>query len=264
MQRTQVGQIEIAALIDGGFTFPVERVYSEAGTAMEPFRHYLDSDGQLTMACTCFLLRGGGRTVLIDTGLGPESEGQLLTELQSVGVSPDEVDTVCFTHLHGDHTGWNIDRGSGRPVFARARYLVPQGDWDHYRAQAEARSFTRDVAPLESLGCLELVAGDHAVTPAITAVSTPGHTPGHLSFAVVSGAERGFILGDVVLSAIDTEEPTFTNTFDTDHPLAERTRLAMLDRLEASGELVGAAHLPAPGLGHFVRADGRRTWRALT
>lgn len=264
MKRTQVGEIEITALVDGGFTFPVERVYAEAGAAIEPFRHYLDDAGQVTMSCTCFLLRGGGRTVLVDTGLGPESEGKLLAELSAAGVTPDEVDTVCFTHLHGDHTGWNLDRAGGQPIFPRARYLVPRGDWDHYRAQAQARSFTRDVAPLEALGCLELVDGDHALTPSITSVATPGHTPGHLSFAVASGGERGFILGDVVLSPIDTEEPSFTNTFDHDHEVAHRTRSAMLDRLEASGEVVGAAHLPAPGLGHFVRANGRRTWSALS
>lgn len=212
MQRTQVGQVEIVSLVDGGFTFPPEGVYAEAGTALGEFRHYLEGDGKLSMACTCFLLRADGRTVLVDTGLGPESEGQLLSELHAAGVSPDEIDVVCFTHLHGDHTGWNIDRGSGQPVFAGARYLVPRGDWDHYRAQAEARSFTRDVAPLESLGCMDLVAGDYAVTPSITTVETPGHTPGHLSFAVVSGGERGFILGDVVLSPIDTEAPHFSNT----------------------------------------------------
>lgn len=44
------------------------------------------------------LLRGGGVTLLIDTGLGT------LQKLARLGVSPAEPDAVAYTHLHLDHT----------------------------------------------------------------------------------------------------------------------------------------------------------------
>ncbi|MBM3139148.1 MAG: MBL fold metallo-hydrolase [Chloroflexi bacterium] len=262
MERARVGSVELVSLLDINFNFPVDRVYPQAGPAIDRYRQHLNADGQVPMGCLCFLLRADGRTVLVDTGMGPESSGQLIAELRAAGVAPDAVDVVVYTHLHGDHTGWSIDRGSGKPLFSKARYLVPQGDWDHYRAQAQARSFERDIAPLEAAGCMEVVGGDHVIGPSVRTVATPGHTPGHLSVAVESGGERGFILGDVVLSAIDTAEPEWQNTFDGDHEVARRTRLATLDRLERDGALVGAAHMLPPGLGRFVRVDGRRTWRA--
>ncbi len=53
------------------------------------------------------------------------------------------------------------------------------------------------------------------------------------------------------------------NTFDWDSAIAEKTRLATLERLTTSNALVGASHLPAPGLGHFVATEGKRYWRAL-
>jgi glyoxylase-like metal-dependent hydrolase (beta-lactamase superfamily II) len=249
-------------MVDSTFTMPPESVYEHAGSGIEPYRQYLGGDGQLTMGCNCFLIVADGRTLLVDTGLGPESNGELMSELRTAGVAPDQIDAVLFTHLHGDHTGWNIDRATGNATFARARYLVPRGDWDHYRAQDEAHSFTRDLAPLEALGCLELVDGAHAVSASLATVSTPGHTPGHLSLAIESGGERAFILGDVVLSLIDADQPEWPNSFDTDHDVARTTRLTTIERLERSGELVGAAHMPVPGLGRFVRVEGRRTWRA--
>ena len=264
MKRTTVGNVEIVALVDNITPYPAGAVYPSAGDALKAYGHYLDSEGRVALNFGCFILREGGRTVLVDTGWGPENKGKLLTELSHAGVSAESVDAVVFTHLHGDHTGWNIDRASGKPIFSRARYLVPRADWDHYGAQdPQPASFTRDIAPLEGIGCLDLIEGMHVISPALTAMPTPGHTPGHTSVAVSSNDEFGFILGDVVISPIDTEEPGFQNGFDWHHGVARTTRLAVLDHLIERGATVGASHLPAPGLGRFVRDGGRRKWQAL-
>lgn len=264
MKRTAVGNVEIVALVDNTAPYPAVAVYPTAGEALESYRHYLDSESRVTLNFGCFLLRDGIRTILVDAGWGPDNNGRLLAELNDAGVATDAIDAVLFTHLHGDHTGWNIDRASGQPAFSRARYLVPRGDWDHYSAQEPPpASFTRDVRPLEGLGCLDLIDGMHTLSPSLTAVPTPGHTPGHTSVAISSNGEYGFVLGDLVLSPVDTEEPGFQNGFDWHHGVARTTRLAVLDRLIEQGATVGASHLPAPGLGHFVRTAGGRRWQPL-
>jgi len=263
MQRARIGDVEVLSMLDFTFNMKPENVYPGAVDQMDAYRHYLGPRGEILMPCNSFLLRADGRTVLVDTGMGPESDGQLMTELSEAGVRPDEVDQVIFTHLHGDHTGWNLDRQTGQPLFPRARYLVPRGDWDHYRSQEPAaRSFARDVAPLEALGCMDLVEGDHTLSPSLVTMHTPGHTPGHLSILVDSGGERGCILGDVVLTPMDVEQPEWANTFDSDDAIALATRRSALDRFEAEQALIGAAHLPAPGFGRFVRVEGRHAWRA--
>src|SRR5690606_30732579 len=138
--------------------FDPQRVWPDAGAGIEAYRTQLEPDGQLGMDCLCFLLRAEGQTVLVDTGLGPESNGQLMDELRAAGIAPEEVDQVVFTHLHGDHTGWNLDRQSGQPLFPRATYLVPKGDWDDQTTKAQpSASFTRDVAPLRLLDRMELI-----------------------------------------------------------------------------------------------------------
>ncbi len=264
MQKAQVGSVTVVALVDNVQAYPASAVYPKAGDALQEFARYLDASGAVALNFAAFLVADGDRRILVDTGWGPEYQGKLLEELSAAGVRPDEIDTVVFTHLHGDHTGWNIDRATGRPLFARARYLVPRADWDHYAGQQPPPdSFVRDVRPLEAAGCLELIEGERRLTDAVTTVPTPGHTPGHTSVAIVSGGEHGFILGDVVLSPIDAEQPELENSFDWNHEMARETRLRVMDRLEAERALVGASHLPPPGLGRFVRAEGRRIWQAL-
>jgi glyoxylase-like metal-dependent hydrolase (beta-lactamase superfamily II) len=264
MEKTRVGSVEVIALVDMEAAYPATAVYPKAGDALGAYRDRLDGEGRVKLNFGCFLLLADGRSVLVDAGWGPENGGRLPAEIAAAGLAPDDIDSVVFTHLHSDHTGWNLERTSGRPLFPKARYLVPRKDWEHYAGTASpVASFERDVRPLQALGCLDLIDGERILTPSLTAVATPGHTPGHTSVVIDSGGERGFILGDVVLSSIDAEQPEWENSFDWDATIARATRLAVLERLEREGALVGASHLPAPGLGRFLRAEGRRSWRAL-
>lgn len=264
MQHVTVGGVQVFALIDDVQAYPATDVYHQAGDALDAYRHYLEPDGGISLNFGCFLLRDADATVLVDTGLGADANGKLLQELDAAGVDPASVDRVVFTHLHGDHTGWNIDPATGKPRFSAARYLVPGADWAYYSKQEEPpASFTRDVVPLQQSGVMELFDGEQTVTPSITAIPTPGHTPGHTSLVVSSQGERGFILGDVVLTPVDAEELTWVNTFDWDSETARATRLRIVDRLVNDGSLVGASHMPAPGLGRFVRTEGRTAWQGF-
>ena len=272
MQKSAVGSIEVTALIDLVQSYPATTVYPELKDTAR-FAAYLDPDGAVALTFASFLLRDAETLLLVDTGWGPEHDGTLLMELAEAGVKPQQVTHVLFTHLHGDHTGWNIDRRSGHPMFPNARHLVPQADWEHYgkeaaRDRASANrpwlsSFERDVQPLQARGLMDLVSGDHIISSGLTAVPTPGHTPGHMSVAITSNGEHGFILGDVVLTPIDAEEPGLESTFDWDKPLAVRTRTATIERLIADRALVGASHLPPQGLGSFVRAATGQRWQPL-
>lgn len=264
MQKTNVGNVEVIALVDCIEAYPAPAVYPRAGEKLDGYKHYLDAEGRLALNFGCFLVRDGAQTILVDTGWGASHNGQLPSELESAGVGPDEIDTVIFTHLHGDHTGWNMDPATGKPRFTKARYLVPGADWAHYsKQQPVPDSFESDVRPLLQAGVMELFDGERTLGPSTTAVPTPGHTPGHTSLAIVSGSERGYILGDVVLTPIDAEQPDLANSFDWDEELARATRLRTVEQLVSDGSLVGASHLPAPGLGRFVRVDGRTRWQAV-
>jgi glyoxylase-like metal-dependent hydrolase (beta-lactamase superfamily II) len=264
MERTRVGDVEIVALLDLTGGPPAEQIYASAGAGLDRYREHIDAEGRFAINFSAFLLRADGRTVLVDTGGGPERDSALMRELGAAGVAPGDVDVVVFTHLHWDHTGWNIDRDTGRPTFPRARYLVPKIDWDLLsgRDPRPPRTFSRDVAPLEALGALELIDGERAVTPSITTFPAPGHTLGHTALVVSSQGERAYVLGDAFISAIDIAEPTWATTWDDDHEATVRTRRALVERIDGTGDVLAISH-PVPSLGRFVTVDGRRRWRGL-
>lgn len=264
MRHVNVGDIEVVSLLDGTEAYSAAAVYVDAGDALAQYADLLDTQGRVTLPFSSFLLRGDGLTVLVDTGNGPEAQGRLLDELRQAGTGVGDIDVVVFTHLHGDHTGWNIDRASGAAQFPNARYLVPRGDWDHYRAaDPPSRSFTRDVAVLEGLGVLELIDDGHVISPSLATLLTPGHTPGHMTIVVSSGDSEALVLGDAFLTGLDVAEPDWVTTWDWSAPEVRRTRRLLLDRLEATDALIAASHLPAPGLGRFAVAGGRRIFQPL-
>ncbi|MGH2513850.1 MAG: MBL fold metallo-hydrolase, partial [Candidatus Limnocylindrales bacterium] len=187
----KVGQAEVVAISDKAHEGDPAWTYPDVpAAAWLPYADMLTADGMIALNFGCYLVRCDGRSIVVDTGWGPEARppghdagpGRLLDELAAVGASPGDIDTVVFTHLHADHVGWNLirDDDSVRPRFANARYLVPEADWRHYNSLTEMHPNIRDQAlPLGDLGVLDLVAGDQAIAPSLRTVATPGHTPGH-------------------------------------------------------------------------------------
>lgn len=275
MTSVNVGNVEIVQFLDLSFAFPYSAAFPDiAEEQWAPYRElYPRSTKDETWATNaqCFAIRSTGRTILIDTGFGPGphemlggTTGNLIADMRSKGVEPESVETVIFTHLHFDHVGWSI--ADGKPVFEQARYLVPQADWEFFRSEAQASQnphVGEQIAPLEGLGVLELVSGEKEVTPELTLVPTPGHTPGHQSVAISSAGELAFILGDVANHPAQVEETEWCAGFDGDPDTARVTRKQIMERLEGDGSLVAAGHFPEPGLGRIVRAEGKRIFRAL-
>ncbi len=259
LARITVGDVEIVALSDGEGARPASWMFpNNAVSALDTYRDLLTADGDVVLNFGCYLLRADGQTVLVDAGNGPERGGPLLEQLAEAGVGPDAIDLVLFTHLHGDHTGWNIDRETGRARFSRARYLVPRIDFDHYTAAGSA-SVARDIAPLANLGALDLIEGERVLTPSLTTLPTPGHTPGHTGLVVTSQGARALVIGDAFVSRVSLAEPDWPVAADWNAEVAARTRHALLGRAARDEALVALSHFPAPGLGRF---DGAH-WAAI-
>jgi glyoxylase-like metal-dependent hydrolase (beta-lactamase superfamily II) len=80
-------------------------------------------DTMVHAAMQTWVLRSGGRTILVDTAIGNDKTRpavaawdhlalDYLGNLARAGVRPEDVDLVINTHLHADHIGWN----TGRPA----------------------------------------------------------------------------------------------------------------------------------------------------
>jgi glyoxylase-like metal-dependent hydrolase (beta-lactamase superfamily II) len=123
--------------------------------------------------------------VLVDTGL-PRRSATIDRALHGIRRTVGDVRTVLLTHHHPDHTGSVADvrRRSGARVVAH-RLDAPY-------VTGEARAVVRHPV-LKLVGLLlgtpepapvdELVTGDGVTpVPGFTALHTPGHTAGHVSY----------------------------------------------------------------------------------
>jgi len=271
--KVTIGNVEIVSLLDTAMEFDWQMFFpNNSASDFEPYRDmYPGAYGERKCRtyAHCYALRSQGRTILCDTGVGPGPvdalggvRGRLLHDMREKGVRPEEVDIVVFTHLHPDHVGWNLTPNH-LPTFPKARYLVPQADWDFFRQALDANPHMRVVLPLKELGVLELFSGERALTPEVTTYPTPGHTPGHTSLLVSSVGERAMLTGDLAHHPAQVEHTEWRVGADTDGEQAEEIRRKVFDQLEADGLLAAICHFPDPGFGKLVRLRGRRVWQAL-
>ena len=271
-ERVMVGNVEITSISDGTLEFDLCNFYLSIATDdWSPYEDHLTQERRVRFNLGSFLVRSNGRTVLVDTGLGPKPAfaretgwGELLDQLRDRDVPLEEIDMVVMTHLQRDHVGRNLldMEGSYQPTFPRARYWISAADWEFFcrPENLELHPTTRGcVLPLQQLGILELMEGEHALTSEMTTLPPPGHTPGHMSIVISSQGERCLILGDAAHSPVQVQETDWCSRVDVDPDHQTRadgaigagghaSRLGALSgpRLRQCGEAGRAPRLAAP------------------
>lgn len=244
---------------------------AESDAAWAGYEQYLGDQGALEIAVACFLIRQADRVVLIDTGNGTglgdpasvpnDGRGLLLHSLEQLGVLPEQVTDVVFTHLHHDHVGGSSLAGA--ITFPKATVRCDRRDWDHFvgpleRGDPHDARVTDKVLPL--IGRLETFDGQTQLLPGVDTMLTPGHTPGSTSIVVSAGTERLILLGDVVHCPVELLDDDWQGIADVDPALAMATRAKVALEIEQTEAHVAAAHFPELEFGRLLRGEGKRLW----
>ncbi len=272
--RFKVGTLEVTVVSDGTLGFPANGLWSDhaaevAGVLAAEFRPATPAVLQLNT----IVVNTGDKLVLLDSGTGGKfqsTSGALLANLAAAGYAPEQVDAVVFTHLHPDHL-WGIsDAGNAALRFPNAELVIAETEHGFWSAEAlpgQVPAGMKQMVDVTQTNLalakpkLRLVQAGAEVLPGIATVATPGHTPGHVSIHLASGADQLLVSGDVVANAtISFEKPDWAIGFDMDKPQATATRAAFLDRAAADRVLVASYHLPFPAVGHVVRDGAAYRW----
>jgi glyoxylase-like metal-dependent hydrolase (beta-lactamase superfamily II) len=278
--KYRLGGLDLAIVSDGRFYQDAGAVYGVVPRIMwEPLAGTLDDRHRLSLGLNCVVVRSQRRLVLIETGVGdkpegrrqasPAEEGNLLADLASLGVRPEDVDVVINTHLHLDHCGWNtrLVDGRPRPTFPNAEYLVMRGEWEaatHPNERTRATYLADNLTPLADEGRLRLVHGEERVTDEITLVPTPGHTEEHAAVVLSSAGETAVYIGDLVQTVTQLERTAWVSSFDILPLVSMETKKALVDRAIEQGSVLISPHIDFPGLGRLTRTEqGFRKWQPL-
>ena len=264
-----IGDLDVVSLHDGNALAPndasklgieggVEGVKALMEAAGEP-------TGQIAYSFSQLLVRLGQRTILIDTGHGPIVGGILVQSLAAAKVTPAAVTDILITHSHYDHIGGLVDR-SGHSAFPNAKIHISAAEWSFVlsggvasKRRFEGRDYVLEPKPVAEAvkDQVTTFAPGNILFPGITSVALAGHTPGHVGYEISSRGRRLLVVGDTVHnSIISLAKPEWADGFDYGPPkIGAQTRVAILKKLAASGELVFAGHFPYPSVGQ-IKAHG--------
>jgi len=270
----QIGPYEVTAVHDGTYRLDGGSMFGVVPRVLWERQHPPDERNRIEIALRCLLLRGEGRVILVDNGMGrgwSEKErdiyglrrerGDLLEDLARHGVAPEEVTDMVLTHLHFDHAGGTV-RVPGEDdtlTFPRATHWLQTRnlEWAEQPTERDRASYRGERwAPLRGHPQLRLLDGEQEFLPSLRALPVHGHTPGQ-QLVLVGGIDEPRLLycADLLPFASHLRMP-WIMSFDL-HPLLTLTeKQQLLQRALAEDWILCFEHDPAVEAVRVERRDG--------
>lgn len=168
-------------------------------TSKGQMTYFVDWGKEIWSAIVTWYIKAMGQNVLIDTGISYSDIQKYLygrtyeeinsfeQALNSVGITPEDVDIVIQTHLHYDHCG-NTHKCKNAKVivqeeelkFAYSPHVLFYGSYN--------LSFLKDLR-------FSIVSGDNEILPGIRVILIPGHSPGTQAVSIETEKGRVIISG---------------------------------------------------------------------
>ena len=193
---------------------------------------------------SAFLVETGGVQILFDAANGaPDS--QLMPVLNSLEVSPDDIDYIYITHLHGDHFGGLVQKnaeGADVCAFNKAVLMIPQKEYDAWVTPDDQNARLKEV--LATYGDrIRTFSYDEDLPDGVKAIPAPGHTPGHTAYRIADVLIAGDVMHGV---ALQLENPEVCARFDQDQTNAVASRKDLIDLAKTEGLTMYGMHFPSP------------------
>ena len=159
-------------------------------------------DEEVWLPVNIWVLKGGGKTILVDTGLvakeamsirKPKAKNvvSFVDGLRDQGVEIDDIDMVLMTHLHYDHV-------MHLPMIPKDVPVVVQEDEVRFareRHPVYGYAYNDKVQEIIDNTNFTLVNGRTNILPGIELVPAPGHTRGGQAIVIQTSAGKAVLSG---------------------------------------------------------------------
>ena len=233
MQKFQFHDMALTWL-DGGTT------YLDGGTMFGVVpkviwskRYPVNEKNQIELPTHPILVQYEGHNILIDSGLGAgklterqlrnlgvSEESRVEEDLAELGLTPEDIDTILMTHLHGDHAA-GLTKWQGEELvsaFPNATIHVSAVEWNemqHPNIRSRNTYWKENWEPIT--GQVETFEGEKTLFDAITLIHTGGHSDGHSVIKMASGDETILHMADIMPTHAH-QNPLWVLAFD-DYPM---------------------------------------------
>ncbi|MEN9917912.1 MAG: hypothetical protein RL662_348 [Bacteroidota bacterium] len=282
-QQFRIGEIEAIILSDGY----LKALEVQPGMAPEANMHEISdilrnsylSDQGYELAMNILLLKKDDRIILFDTGTGTSNlivstAGCILTSLEEVGISPDQITDIVLSHGHFDHIGGLVNN-EGKSNYPNANIYISEIEYESWTSKNPDFSKSKWLNKVETEGMSRYLKGileiikpqvilltdGETILDCITIKITSGHSEGHIITEITSQGQSLFCIGDVVhYDALLLPRPEWGTMYDWDFDLAIKTRIEILETLSSKASLVFGYHFPYPGIG-YIRKTGETSYQ---
>jgi len=162
-------------------------------------RYPSDENNLVDFSLRSIIIDNGSNVVLVDTGYGDKQSEKffshthmsggdgLIGGIKKTGYQPEDITDVFLTHLHADHAGGALKRGSAKDsfelTFPAANIWVSRRQWDWACKSnvREAGAYPKEnILPLENSGRLKFVEEEGELFKGFSVKIVNGHTPGQM------------------------------------------------------------------------------------
>lgn len=261
-RSVSIGNLTITYLPDGFVQLHPEVWFSLSGDHDENYLgmpELISKDGYLTGSIGSLLITGPDVAVLIDAGFGPrhlaaaqshpslgEMNGGAMARVAGL---PTSLDAALFTHLHDDHTGWLNGDGAPGHLLRNTTLMASEKE-----LQTNGLGSTPGWTPTRS---------GTEILPGITALATPGHTLGHMSYLIESLGERLLCFGDVMHSPVQVSHPGLNSCFEADPAASLQSRKQTIDLLSGTGMIGAGMHFGDVVFGRVLQGPDGKHWEPI-
>jgi len=213
--------------LDGGAMF---------GVVPKPLwskKYPVNEKNQIECATEPILIQYEGKNYLIDSGVGfnklnekqlrnygVTEESSILTSLEELGLTAEDIDVVLMTHLHFDHAGgltsWEGDNLV--PTFPKAKIYVTSIEWNEMRnpnIRSRNTYWKENWEPVQHL--VETFEGSIIIAPGIEMIHTGGHSDGHAIIKLTQNGETLIHMADIMPTHAH-QNPLWVMAYD-DYPM---------------------------------------------